>query len=143
MRCPLRYSLREDSGERTTSKFSLVKKVNQKGRFSYMFSPKGMPMRPREPSPPPCRGEHGASDTCTASGRAGGGLLPRGREQRLPEIKRRPPSKVLTVREQWLVHRPQVAGLAVWVNFSRSWEESRALRSRCRSRAARAARRPP
>ncbi len=50
---PFRYSLREDSGESTTSKLRRVKNSNQKGRFSYMFSPKGMPMRPRTPLPFP------------------------------------------------------------------------------------------
>ena len=53
VRWPLIYSFREDSGESTTSKFSLVNRSYQKGRFSYIFSPKGMPIRPREPSPFP------------------------------------------------------------------------------------------
>ena len=49
----------------------------------------------------------------------------------------------MTVREQWLVHRPQVAGLAVWVNRASASLESRVLFSKCRSRAARAAPKAP
>ena len=71
------------------------------------------------------------------------GSSPRGREHRLPETKRRPPSKEFTVREQWLVHRPQVAGRALWVKWARSSAVSRLLWSRCRSRAARAAPKAP
>ena len=144
MRWPLRYSFREDSGERTTSKFRWVNSSNQKGRFSYIFSPKGMPILPREPSPFPLpwRARSLAYLYRIRSGRWLGSS-PRGREHRLPETNRRPPSKEFTVREQWLVHSPQVAGLAVWVNFSRASRDSRADFSSPRSRAARAAPKAP
>ena len=54
--------------------------------------------------PSPCPPWRGAFHTCTASGQAGAvSPCPEGLEQRLPEMNRRPPSKVLTVRAQWLV----------------------------------------
>ena len=64
---------------------------------------------------------------------------PKGREQRLPEMKRRPPLKRLMVREQWFVQSLQVAGRASWVNSSKSFAESRADLGRPSSFAARAA----
>ncbi len=45
----LDVELRVDSGTGPPQSSAQVKNSNQKGRFSYMFRPKGMPIRPREP----------------------------------------------------------------------------------------------
>ena len=99
-----------------------------------------MPILPRDPSPSPLPWRERRywylnfkrSGISTFS-------WPRGREQRLPEMNFRPPSKRLMVREQWLVHSLQVAGLASWVKDSRALAESREDFSSLASRAARAA----
>ena len=134
------YRLRVDSGERTTSKFRLVNSENQKGRFSYMFSPKGMPTFPREPSPWPLpwRERRWSYLNFSRSGMSALGW-PRGTEQRLPEMNRRPPSNLLMVREHRLVQPLQVAGRASWVKVARASGERREDFSSPASLAARAA----
>ena len=105
-----------------------------------MFSPKGMPIFPREPSPSPLPWRERRYWYLNFS-RSGMSTFswPRGREQRLPEMNFRPPSKRLMVREQWLVQSLQVAGRASWVKAARASADSRADRVRPASLAARAA----
>ena len=95
--------MRSDWGDAITWKPSCVNSACQNGYSSYMFSPIGMPMRPRRRSP----GSSARSMRRFSAYRFGSGALPPPvmRSQRLPETNRRSfspaaPGKRITVSWQ-------------------------------------------
>ena len=140
MCCPQAYRLREDSGESTTSNPSVVKKVCQKGRFSYIFSAIGSRSARGGFSPP--RRERRYSYFHLY--RLGIFLLfplPSGRSQRLPETKRRRlPAEGVDGELAVVAAQPALAGLrGVFETLQLVRRQQAALFPDGRSLAARAA----